>query len=189
MAKGLTRVLEWVIVVYFASHIIITIFFDSQAIMPSWLYPKVFLDLVRDYCIFMKDEMMADPSAYPWFMSFVYGECLLQFPFFFVATYAFYKGSCKWIRIPAIIYSVHTATTLQAIFAHMFFQDFTNSPHPGPVTLEERLKLAAIYCPYFFLPVLILLLMLFSDDYKPAKSPEKPAVSTGTSRSRKHKTR
>ncbi|XP_022086308.1 transmembrane protein 97-like [Acanthaster planci] len=187
MAKGLTRVLEWVIVVYFASHIFITVFFDSQAIMPQWLYPKMFVDVMKDYSVYMKDEMMADPSAYPWFMSFVYGECLLQFPFFFVATYAFYKGSCKWIRIPAIIYSVHTATTLQAILAHILFQDFSKSPYPAPSTLEERLKLSAIYVPYLLLPVLILLLMLFSSDYKPAAN--KPATNTAAPRTRKQKSR
>ncbi|XP_033627477.1 sigma intracellular receptor 2-like [Asterias rubens] len=185
MAKGFTRFLEWVVVVYFASHIPITIFIDSQAIMPSWFHPKVLTDLVRDYSLEMKDEMMADPSAHPWFMSFVYGECLLQFPFFFVGAYAFYIGSCKWVRIPAIIYSVHTITTLQAIFAHVFFQDFTNSPHPGPVTLEDKLKLTAIYMPYLAVPVLILLMMLLSKDYMPG---EKVAKS-GAARSKKQKSR
>ena len=37
-----------------------------------------------------RDAMMADPPA--WFKSFVFCELLVQFPFFFPAAYAFYKG-------------------------------------------------------------------------------------------------
>jgi len=37
-----------------------------------------------------KDPFLLDPPA--WFQSFVLCELLLQFPFFFVATYAFWKG-------------------------------------------------------------------------------------------------
>ena len=89
------------------------------------------------------------------------------------------------MRIPAIMYSVHTITTLQAIFAHVFFQDFTNSPHPGPVTLEDKLKLTAIYMPYLAVPVLILLMMLLSKDYMPGEN----VAKSGAARSKKQKSR
>ncbi|XP_022098258.1 transmembrane protein 97-like [Acanthaster planci] len=168
MAKGLMRVLEWVIVVYFASHILVTVCVDSQMILPSRLFPQWLCDILSDHCKRTKDPLTCTPEPYPWFLSFVYGECLLQFPFFFFAVYAFYKGSCHWIRIPAIIYSVHTMTTLQAILSQLFFQDFANSPSPGPVTTEERVKLSLYFWPYAILPLCILLLVLFDKDYSPS---------------------
>ena len=44
---------------------------------------------VRDF----KDNLMHAPPT--WFLSFVYCEFLVQLPFFFVATYAFWKGECR----------------------------------------------------------------------------------------------
>lgn len=38
----------------------------------------------------------------PWFLALVWGELLLQLPFFFVASYAFIYQK-KWIRIPALV--------------------------------------------------------------------------------------
>lgn len=40
----------------------------------------------------------------PWFVALVWGELLLQLPFFFVATYAFIYRK-NWIRIPALVRS------------------------------------------------------------------------------------
>lgn len=48
------------------------------------------LDVKDNYCEHFKDVLMADPP--PWFKSFCWCELLLQFPFFFVATYALWKG-------------------------------------------------------------------------------------------------
>lgn len=74
-------------------------------------------------------------------------------------------GGCKWIRTPAIIYSVHVATTLVPILSHILFHKFPLSPHPGPQTLNERLTLVSIYAPYLIIPIMILLTMLFSATY------------------------
>ncbi|XP_038046609.1 sigma intracellular receptor 2-like [Patiria miniata] len=186
MARGMTRVLEWVIVLYFTSHILITICVDSQMILPSRLFPQGLRDILTDHCERFKDPLTCTPDPHPWFLSFVYGECLLQFPFFFVAVYAFYKGSCKWIRIPSIIYSVHTMTTLQAILSQILFQDFTNSPSPGPTTTQERLLLSLFFWPYAILPLCILLLVSFSKDYNPSLDTQ---TNVRAARSTKHKMR
>ncbi len=74
-------------------------------------------------------------------------------------------GGCKWIRTPAIIYSVHVATTLIPILSHVLFNNFPLAPHPGPQTLQERLTLVSIYAPYLIIPVMILCTMLFSSTY------------------------
>ncbi|XP_033117697.1 sigma intracellular receptor 2-like [Anneissia japonica] len=110
-----------------------------------------------------KDAMMANPPM--WFKSFVFSEIFLQLPFFFLGTYAFYKGGCGWIRIPALVYASHVATTLIAILGHILFHDFSDSKYPGPETSDERLMLASFYLPYFVVPVLIILTMLFHPDY------------------------
>lgn len=79
------------------------------------------------------------------------------------------SGSCKWIRIPAIVYSVHTMTTLIPILSTFLFEDFSKAngvKAQGPKTFHERLTLIAIYAPYFLIPLMLLLFMLRSPYYK-----------------------
>lgn len=58
------------------------------------------------------------PPFPAWFRALVLGELLLQVPFFFVAIYAFVRRR-KWIRLPALAYGVHTATTLLPILLEL----------------------------------------------------------------------
>ncbi|KAK7087454.1 hypothetical protein V1264_021505 [Littorina saxatilis] len=141
-------------------------FIDSQAVIPQRYYPQQLVELKNWYCREFRDPMMVDPPG--WFRSFVFCEVAVQFPFFFVAAFAYLKGAAKarWIRIPAIIYSSHVATTLIAIFFHTLTYDFSQSKHPGPRTMDERLTLCGIYSPYFILPVMILLDACFSSAYR-----------------------
>ncbi|XP_072044098.1 sigma intracellular receptor 2-like [Amphiura filiformis] len=165
MATGLLRVLEWVFCIYFATHIPITLFLDGQQVFPEWMIPKIFIDINHQYQRDFKDAVIA--NAPEWLMPFFWDEVLLQFPFFFVGTYAFYKGSCSWVRVPCLVYAVHVATTLQPIMAYILLHDFSDeSPeYPGPATLEERLKLLAVYMPYFIIPVMMIITMVFSSEY------------------------
>lgn len=48
------------------------------------------VDTKKWYCREFKDSLMIDPPS--WFFAFLLCEVLLQFPFFFVATYAYLKG-------------------------------------------------------------------------------------------------
>ena len=50
-------------------------------------------ELTVTYSKRFKDPFVLDPPT--WFRSFIYCELLLQFPFFFVASYAFWKGSIE----------------------------------------------------------------------------------------------
>ncbi|XP_073674299.1 sigma intracellular receptor 2 [Garra rufa] len=157
------RVLEIIFFLYFLSHIPITLMVDLQPLLPEHLYPSELKNLLQWYAAEFKDPMMMDPPF--WFKSFVFCEAFVQLPFFPIAAYAFLKGGCKWIRTPAIIYSVHVATTLIPILSHVLFYNFPTAPHPGPQTLKERLTLVSIYAPYLIIPVMILLTMLFSSTY------------------------
>ncbi|KAI2581967.1 transmembrane protein 97, partial [Homo sapiens] len=79
------------------------------------------------------------------------------------------RGSCKWIRTPAIIYSVHTMTTLIPILSTFLFEDFSKaSGFKGqrPETLHERLTLVSVYAPYLLIPFILLIFMLRSPYYK-----------------------
>ncbi|XP_062408666.1 sigma intracellular receptor 2 [Sardina pilchardus] len=157
------RILEIIYFLYFASHIPITLFIDFQALLPEHVFPQAAKQLMRWYAAEYKDPMMLDPPV--WFKSFIFCEALVQLPFFPVAAYAFWKGGCKWIRTPAIVYSAHVATTLVPILSYVLFHQFPQTPHPGPQTMRERLTLMSIYAPYLIVPVMLLLTMLFSSTY------------------------
>ncbi|XP_053313133.1 sigma intracellular receptor 2 [Spea bombifrons] len=161
---SVTRLLEWIFFFYFLSHIPITLLVDLQAVLPASLYPQGLLDVMKWYTVTFKDHLMMNPPA--WFMSFVFCEAVVQLPFFPVAAYAFYKGGCRWIRIPAIVYSAHVATTVVAIIAHVLFGDFARYNGVDPPNQKERLTLVSIYAPYLVIPLLILITMLFSPSYR-----------------------
>ncbi|KAJ3590574.1 hypothetical protein NHX12_008524 [Muraenolepis orangiensis] len=159
------RILEWIFFFYFASHIPITLFIDLQALLPAHVYPRALQDLLRWYAEEFRDPMVLDPPV--WFKSFILCEALVQTPFFPVAAYAFFKGGCKWIRTPAIIYSTHVGTTLVPILAHVLLYPFPLEPHAGPQTWRERWTLVSIYAPYLLVPLMLLFTMLFSHTYNP----------------------
>lgn len=73
-----------------------------------------------------------------------------------------YSGSskCKWIRIPSLVYSSHVMTTVLPIVSHIGFHDFSQTPAKGPVTVNEKLCILAIYSPFLFIPTLMLIKML-----------------------------
>ncbi|RXM32784.1 Transmembrane protein 97 [Acipenser ruthenus] len=159
----LIRLLEWVFFLYFASHIPITLAIDLQALLPAQYYSQSLKDLLKWYARlkFLGYYYRGGRT----FKSFIFCEALLQTPFFPVAAYAFFKGGCRWIRTPAIVYATHVATSVVPIIAHVLFHDFPKGPHPGPETPAERLTLAAIYAPYLLVPIILLLTMLFSTAY------------------------
>nr|XP_020038087.1 transmembrane protein 97 [Castor canadensis] len=161
------RCLEWLLGLYFLSHIPITLFMDLQLLLPPELYPVEFRNLINWYSKEFKDPLVQNPPL--WFQSFVFCELVFQLPFFPIATYAFFKGSCRWIRTPSIIYSVHTMTTLIPILYTLLFEDFPKAngfKGQTPETPRERLTLACIYAPYLIIPLILLLFMLWNPYYK-----------------------
>lgn len=61
-----------------------------------------------------------------------------------MATYAFARRR-NWIRIPALVYGVHTATTLLPILLEIY--ESTAVPSPA-----ARAQLLLLYAPYLLLP-------------------------------------
>ncbi|NXP11593.1 SGMR2 protein, partial [Thinocorus orbignyianus] len=167
-AMAAPRWRERLFALYFLSHILITLLIDLQPLLPDGIHPPALRELLQWYASSFRDPMMLQPPA--WFKAFMYCEAFLQLPFFPVAAYAFFKGRCRWIRTPAIIYSTHVATTLFAILAHILFHDFSGSQHLGPETQHQRLVLLSVYAPYLLIPLLLLLTMLLHPHYN---QPEK----------------
>jgi EXPERA (EXPanded EBP superfamily) len=91
-----------------------------------------------------------------------------------------FSGGCRWIRLPALLYGCHVATTVIPIIYHIMMADFSvcgETPSiikslgiSGPETLSERLILSSIYAPYLLVPLLLVYTMLFSPDYATLKS-------------------
>ncbi|XP_013416579.1 sigma intracellular receptor 2 isoform X3 [Lingula anatina] len=157
------RVLEWMFFTYFLINIPIVIIMDSQIVFPSWLYPQSLRRLHSWYGNGIKDNMYLDPP--PWYQAIFFCEQFLHTPLSFAAAYAFYKGNCRWIRMPAIIYSAHTITAVIAILYHIAMHDFSQSKYPGPSTMMERLTLSWAYLPFFVVPLLLLTVMVQDEDY------------------------
>ena len=140
-------VLRAIFLVYFITHIPITLSLDLQVLFGEY-YPENFQALASWYIATYNDQLILTKPM--WLKSFIWAELLFQTPFFFVATYGLlYKRN--WIRIPSIIYGAHVATTVWALIA-----EFAASDKISP---KEKLVLYSFYAPYFVIPALLMLYM------------------------------
>ena len=140
---------------FLASHIPITLLVDGQALLPAALYTWGPRDALSWYLGWSRDPLMGAPPL--WFRAVIAGELTLQVPFFFAALAAFFAARAggagsdiRWLRVPAIAYGAHTATTMIPILATCALAD---APGLGP---RERAVLVAIYLPYLIMPLAIL---------------------------------
>jgi len=138
---------------FFASHIPITLLIDGQSIFPQHFYPQGARNLYDFYTETFDDFLMARDQSPLWLKSVVCCEFLLQWPFFWFACYCLMNRSNK-LRIPAIAYGAHTATTLVPILS-----EFALSPLP----LLSKAILFLFYLPYLLFPLAIMLLAMHGD--------------------------
>lgn len=114
---------EGLLLVYFATHIPITIVLDSQVVFDQDFYPSFARDLFEYYINNYPDFLFKNcRTQYPYVRWIGACEVFLQLPFFFVAIYALYRRK-EWIRIPGIVYCSHVATTVIPAVA-----DFLQNP-------------------------------------------------------------
>lgn len=116
----------------------------AAAVIPARFVPAFASRLLAWHVANTGDPLMAAPFA-PWFRALICAELALQLPFFFAASYAFAKR-LNWIRIPALVYGVHTATSLLPILAEL-------ATSPKVPSEAARLQLLALYLPYLLLPL------------------------------------
>jgi hypothetical protein len=137
---------------FFASHIIITLIIDSQAILPLEWIPGVLQDLLAFEVATFNDPLMGNARELLWFQSLVTCELLFQVPYFVAAVY-FFRGETAsvypdWFRSASIAYGAHTATTMAPILTTLA----TNEA----ASLQERVLVTSMYLPYLIFPLWIL---------------------------------
>jgi hypothetical protein len=93
MAKSIfSRPLDLIYVIYFATHIPVTLGIDFQIFYPAHLVPQFLKDALDMYITVYKDPFMGSPTPIYWFLSFICCELVVQLPFFFIACFALVKG-------------------------------------------------------------------------------------------------
>ncbi|GAA5815321.1 hypothetical protein MFLAVUS_008827 [Mucor flavus] len=147
MQPILQRPIDWILFVYFASHIPITIFFDLQCLYPKWLIPQFLVQLNGSYLQLTSDPFMDTSNTIYWFKSFALCEAFIQLPFFFVACHALLKNK-SWIRLPLAIYGAHVMTTVIPCLAEIVF----NQEMYG-LSNAQRNIIFFLYFPYFLIPL------------------------------------
>mmetsp|Transcript_60288 Transcript_60288/g.191527 ORF Transcript_60288/g.191527 Transcript_60288/m.191527 type:complete len:180 (+) Transcript_60288:173-712(+) len=152
----LQRPLDGLLVAFFALHIPITVFLDSQSVVPRKFFPKVALDLIAYHVQELKDPLVATNP--PWFVALVWCELCIQLPFFFVLCYGLALGR-RWLRIPAIMYGVHTCTTMAPILYELAF-----GPHKLLATSQDRAVILCVYLPWLVFPAVLTARMAASED-------------------------
>ena len=158
----MNSLLRIVFLVYFITHIPITIFVDLQILFGEH-YPEPLQQLFAWYIRTYNDQLLVLKPA--WLQSFIWAELFAQLPFFFVATYGLlFKRN--WIRIPSIIYGAHVATTVWAILAEFYTIQ--------TISAEEKFALLGFYAPYLVIPLLLTFYMAvtpqpFGDHQKKTK--------------------
>jgi len=160
--RGNTRI---AFLLFFASHIPITLLIDGQAFFRRSLYPQGFQDVVDWYAVTFKDKLMEHPVQ-PWFSSLVSIEVIFQLPFFFLAIYAILqqpkhshnraiRGDGPFKSL-CIIYGSSTATTLVPILQCILTNEETY--------MSEKGILLGFYLPYLIFPVWLVLIAVCNDD-------------------------
>lgn len=147
--QGATRLS---MLVFFASHIFITLIIDSQAISPLEWIPVVLQDLLAFEVATFNDPLMGNARELLWFQSLVTCELLFQVPYFLAAVYFFRRETASaypdWFRSVSIMYGAHTATTMVPILTILA----TNEA----ASLQERVLVTSMYFPYLIFPLWIL---------------------------------
>ncbi|KIZ02554.1 Transmembrane protein 97 [Monoraphidium neglectum] len=138
-----------------------------RAVLPEQYakdFPQFAKDLLQWHIKTNGDHLVRDNPT--WFVTFVWCEVCIQLPFFLIATYAYIAGK-SWIRIPAIMYGVHAATTVLPMLA-----EFHLASH---ITAAQKQALIAMYGAYAVIPMLLALNMALCRVPFPAAKKKKTA--------------
>ena len=92
---------------FFLTHVLITVLWHSQMILPARLYPQCLRDLTKTYSKDWQDPLNFSQKTPVWYLSIIYCEVFFQLPFHFAAIYVFWTGSHyhPWFRY--VFYCVH----------------------------------------------------------------------------------
>jgi len=154
--------------IFFLSHIPITILVDAQGAFGSYYAPQFMIDVVSWYCNLSGDVLMKAGSSsrndnLAWFSSLICCEILFQLPFFVVAvkmmmttmTSKSLQNYPEWFRIASIIYGSHVSTTLVPIISTLIM-----SP---AMSIQQKYATITIYSPYLIFPLWLMWLAVRED--------------------------
>jgi len=148
--------------IFFASHIFVTLFMTAQTVVP-WIYPDFLMGLLPFYVSQFNDTLMTRPFDL-WFKSFVVFEVLVQVPFFVVAVHVLsnsdkytHSGSGSgWFKTACLVYGSHATTTLIPILTTTLFNSVNSD--------AEKAVLFGFYLPYLIFPVWLVYICATNDD-------------------------
>ncbi|KAJ3210371.1 Transmembrane protein 97 [Dinochytrium kinnereticum] len=106
------RPLDLLFLFYFVIHVPITLLIDIQPLSPPTLHPPAIKALMNTYLNISGDFLMATSPT--WFLSILWCELLIQFPFFFYAIHGIWTDS-PHMRVASVAYAGHVLTTMVPI--------------------------------------------------------------------------
>jgi hypothetical protein len=150
----MNETLRTVFLVFFGSHIPITLCLDMQAVFGEY-YPTPIRSFFLWYATSFLDggDPLMDPNrgvgTKAWLESFIVCETLFQLPFFFFAVHYLYNRKEDDIKFTvwALVYGVHVASTVIPIEATLLLE--------YDISVQQRATLMAIYAPYLIIPAML----------------------------------
>lgn len=135
-------------VVYFVLHIVVAVLIDSSLAISAQYRTQVQLNCAEWHINKNKDFLLANPPAWLVFCGWI--EVLVQFPCFFVFTYAFLKGTArKWYSWIAV-YGLEAAFTTLLCMISIYFHSEENG-----LNTMERNSLLWMYSSTLVVPLAI----------------------------------
>lgn len=134
---------------YFLVHIPVTVMIDLCLVIPKearWLVQNAMVDFHVD---FNSDFLLKNPPL--WLQAFGVVELAFQLPFFFVAAWALYHG-LRRIWVAMCLYGFNASLTTAVCIAYVYAEGAAHELSPGEIK-----NLASLYCPYFFLPLFMMI--------------------------------
>ena len=132
---------EIIYLIYFSSHIPITIYFDSPNIIPHHLLSSSILSTRTFYVEFFKYPLVE--YAPIWFKSLVLIEFIIQLPFMIFASWMLFTGY-KRKSLFLVAYGIHVCTALIPCLGELWVNGG-----------EHWIYLVAFYIPYFIVPLMM----------------------------------
>ena len=150
--------LRLLFLLFFLSHIPITLLVDSQALFGSY-YPDSLRQVYAWYTASYKDVLMDHDLTPSWAKGLMCCEVFFQLPFFVYASFMILNRK-EGLRLPGIVYGAHTATTLVPILIYIWTFPEDSAPFPNQ---SDKLILFMFYLPYLVVPMVFCIYCLFNE--------------------------
>ena len=143
----MTGATKMAMLIFFVSHVPITVLIDSQALGNTY-HPPAAVALCKWYFTTIQDPLMRPPCPL-WFRTMVSCECCIQLPFFIIAIRQLRSSKYNWwFPSLSLLYGAHVLTTMLPILAELWTSTEIE-------TIALKCILTCIYAPYAIFPAWI----------------------------------